>query len=70
MAEPGSFEQFFHNQAALAEELYQRGQRQPARLLAAVGIDALAAIWEHDFLLNEPASDLRLVKFMQTVSPC
>jgi hypothetical protein len=69
MAEPGSFEQFFHGHAALAEELYQRGERQAARLLAAVGVDALAAIWKHDFALNEPASDLRLVNFMQTFLP-
>jgi hypothetical protein len=69
MADPGSFEQFFHEHAALSEELYERGQRQAARLLAAVGIDALAAIWEHDFSINEPASDLRLVKFMQTFLP-
>ena len=69
MAEPGSFEQFFHDHATLAEELYQRGKRQAARLLTAVGIDALAAIWEHDFSVNEPASDLRLVRFMQTFLP-
>jgi len=66
MAEPESFEQFFHKHAALAEELYQRNERQAARLLAAVGLDALAAIWAHDFSVKEGESALRLVKFMQT----
>lgn len=67
MPEPGSFERYFHDQAELAEELYRRGHRTAAKLLAAVTLDSLAQIWEHDYGPKHfGGSDLRLAAFIAT----
>jgi hypothetical protein len=49
MPDHGSFEQHFRQRADLVEDLYTKGWRNEAHLIASVGLDSLSAVWAHDF---------------------
>lgn len=48
MAKAEEFESYFHERAALAEQLFRDSWREEAYLVATVALDALAQIWVHD----------------------
>jgi hypothetical protein len=71
MPTPAEFESYFHKRADLAEELYasSTGNRTAAKLMAVVALDALGAIWKHDYAATTSTTTFLLAEFVQTFVP-
>jgi hypothetical protein len=65
MPTPGQFEAYFHKTADKAEELFSSGFRTEAYLMTTVAIDALAAIWRHDFGMPEASGTKNFASFVR-----
>lgn len=59
------FEAYFHKTADVAEDLFKSGFQTEAFLMTTVAIDALAAIWRHDFGLSDESGPLDFAAFVR-----
>lgn len=61
---PEEFESYFVQRAELADELFKRGFRTDAFLIATVAIDSIGAIWQHDFAQPFESGPLNFAAFL------